>query len=229
MFDALFFAQLTGILALAGITLYAASDVMMLASTVNMAQYPNLQPHLKLLSGAEKMAALPEWRLVWGGLVGVLATPLVVTGLWPLYYGLAPAGPWAVWPVIALFGISFVLAPFVHGSFIFLGQYVQALNRLGADSQPVIIDMFNQHKKILMVSYAPVLLALMLGSIWFSVAVALGHTLFPQWMAAVNPLTALIVWLILRRLLPKLGEWFDGAGFNIALMVFFSFVTVVLW
>jgi hypothetical protein len=167
--------------------------------------------------------------LVWGGLVGVLATPLVVAGLWPLYYGLEPAGPWAVWPVVVLFGIGFIIAPFVHGSFIYMGQFVQALNRLNAESQPVIIDLLNQHKKILKVSYGPILLSILVASIWFSVAVAMGGTLFPQWMAAINPITALIAWFILRRLLPKLGEWFEGAGFNIALMVFFAFITVVLW
>lgn len=229
MFDGNFLAQLAGLLAIVGVTLYAASDVFLLASRVNIANYPNLQPHVKLLSGAEHMVALPEWRRIWGGLLGVLVTPLVVAGLWPLFYGLAPAGPWAVWPVVVLFGIGIVLAPFVHGSFIYMGEYVQALNQLAPNEQPVIVELINRHKKILIASYGPIMLAMVLGSIWFSVAVALGGTLFPQWMAAVNPITALIAWFILRRLIPPLAVWFEGAGFNIALLVFFAFVTATIW
>ncbi len=229
MFDGNFLAQLAGLLAIIGAILYAASDVFLLASRVNIANYPNLQPHVKLLSGSERMVVLPEWRRIWGGLLGVLVTPLVVAVLWPLYYGLAPAGPWAVWPVVVLFGIGLIIAPFVHGSFIYMGEYVHALNQLAPDGQTVIVEMLNRHKKIMTVSYSPVLLALTLASIWFSVAVALGATLFPQWMAAINPITALIAWFILRRIFPPLAVWFEGAGFNIALLVFFAFVTATIW
>jgi hypothetical protein len=229
MTDVLFLTQLTGLLAVIGVTLYAASDVFLLASKVNLAQYPNLQPHIKLLSGTEKMVTLSERRRVWGGLLGVLATPLVVVGLWPLYYGLAPAGGWAVWPTVGLFGIGIVLAPFVHGTFIYTAEYVHALNRLAPESQKVVVEMFNRQKKILMASYAPVLISLLIGSIWFSVAVALGGTQFPTWMAVVNPITALLAWFGLRRIVPTLGEWFEGAGFNIALFAFFAFITITLW
>jgi hypothetical protein len=128
-----------------------------------------------------------------------------------------------------LFGIGIVLAPFVHGSFIYMGEYVQALNQLPPERQNVMVELVNRHKKILIVSYAPVLLSLALASIWFSVAVALGGTLFPQWLAVVNPVTALIAWFILRRLIPPLAVWFEGAGFNIALLVFFAFVTATIW
>jgi len=61
------------------------------------------------------------------------------------------------------------------------------------------------------------------------VAVAFGDTLFPRWMAAINPITALVVWLIVRRVAPKLVEPVDGAGFNIALFAFFTLTTVTLW
>ena len=228
-FDAVFLVHLTGLFAIIGVLCYAVGDVLMLAAKANPEDYPNLKPHAKLLSGTERMVALPEWRLVWGGLIGVLVTPLLVAGLWHLYYGLASAGAWSVWPPVILFGIGFILAPFVHGSFIYLGEYVQALNRVGPDSQAVIVEMFNRHKKIMILSYGPLLVCVLIASIWFSAAVAFGDTLFPRWMAAVNPITALIAWLIVRRVAPKLVERVDGAGFNIALFVFFALTTITLW
>jgi hypothetical protein len=39
-------------------------------------------------------------------------------------------------------------------------------------------------------------------------------------MAAVNPLTAFVVWLVVRRASPQLRDWLDGAGFNIAFFAF---------
>ncbi|MGQ0601634.1 MAG: DUF6796 family protein, partial [Anaerolineales bacterium] len=79
--------QTTGLLAMLGAVIYAIGDVLMLATKANLADYPNLQPHAKLLSGTERMVALPWWRLMWGGLLGVFATPLLIIGLWTLYYG----------------------------------------------------------------------------------------------------------------------------------------------
>ncbi|MGQ0602545.1 MAG: DUF6796 family protein, partial [Anaerolineales bacterium] len=183
----------------------------------------------KLLSGTERMVALPWWRLMWGGLLGVFATPLLIIGLWTLYYGLAPAGEWAVWPTVLLFGVGFILAPFVHGSFIYLGEYVQALNRLSGEAQTVITQMFLRFRTLLMISYGAVIVAIITASLWFSASVWFGATRFPVWMAAVNPLTTLLVWLAVRRVAPRLGEWLDGAGFNIAFLAFFACVTLTLW
>lgn len=221
--------QTTGLLAILGTALYALSDVLMLAVKAKLADYPNLQPHAKLLSGSEKMVALPWWRLMWGGLLGVFATPLLVIGLWPLYYGLAPAGDWAVWPVVLLLGTGFIMAPFVHGAFIFLGEYVQALNALSGEAQIVITQMILRFRSLLMISYGAVAVAILAASIWFSASVWLGATRFPMWMAAVNPLTMLLVWLVLKRLIPRLGDWLEGAGFNIAFLIFFAAVTATLW
>jgi hypothetical protein len=220
--------QTTGLIAMLGAAVYAIGDVLLLAARANLADYPNLQPHAKLLSGAEKMVVLPWWRLMWGGLLGVFATPLLVIGLWPLYYGLAPAGVWAVWPVVLLLGAGFIMAPFVHGTFVFLGEYVQALNTLSGEAQTVVTQMLVRFRSLLMISYGAVMVAILGASLWFSASVWLGATRFPQWMAAVNPLTAFGVWLVLRRIVPPLGDWLAGAGFNIAFLLFFAAVTTAL-
>jgi hypothetical protein len=220
--------QVAGLLAMLGALLYAAGDVLLLAGRAELARHPNLQPHAKLLSGTERMAELPWPRLMWGGLLGVFATPLVLAGLWLLYSGLAPAGPWAAWPPVLLFGLGFILAPFVHGSFIYLGEYVQALDRLGAEAQPVIVGMFQRHKQVMILSYGAVAVAILAGSLWFSAAVFLGGTRFPAWMALVNPITALVAWLLLRRLAPALARPVEGAGFNIAFLAFFAAATATL-
>jgi len=220
--------QAAGLVACLGALIYAVGDVLLLAVKFNPAAYPNLQPHLKLLSGIEKMAGLSWPRMMWGGLLGVFATPLILAGLLPLHAGLAPAGGWALWPPLLLLGLGFIFSPFVHGSFIFMGEYVQALNRLGPEAQPVVVDMVKHYRQALAISYGVLALCIVAGSLWFSAAVALGGTRYPLWMAAVNPITVLLVWLVLRRLLPRLTDFAEGAGFNLAFLVFFALATATL-
>lgn len=43
-----------------------------------------------------------------------------------------------------------------------------------------------------------------------------------MWMAAVNPMSATLAWLVVKRLFPRaITDYTDGAGFNIAYLVFF--------
>ncbi len=221
--------HLTSLAAMLGALAYAIGDVLMLNARVNLADYPNLQPHAKLLSDTEKMAALPWWRIMWGGLIGVFATPLYLAGAWQMYLGLQPALGWQLWPPVLLFAFGFILSPFVHGSFIYLGEYVHALNKLTGDSQTVILGMFKRHRQVLAISYGAIMLALLAGSLWFSISVLLGGTGYPVWMAALNPVVLVIVYFIIRRLLPRLIAPVEGAGFSLAYLAFFTLSTIVLW
>ena len=74
--------RIAGLLALLGAFLYAIGDVLLLASKVKLDDYPRLKPFAKLLSDAEKMVVLSPNRMIWGALLGVFATPLVLIGMW---------------------------------------------------------------------------------------------------------------------------------------------------
>lgn len=222
--------HLTGLIAIIGSTLYAIGDVLLLASKVSLDDYPRLKPYAKLLSDAEKMVALSPTRLMWGALFGVFATPLVMLGFWQVYQGLSGGNAGVALAAFGLFGIASILGPFVHGSFYYLGEYVHALNKVDDRAQTVIADMIARHRKVLIITYAPLLLFIVIASILFSILVASGKTMFPAWMAAINPATITIAWLFLKRLLPQfVRDWTEGAGFNIAYMVFFLCTTLTLW
>ena len=222
--------RVAGLLALVGAFLYAIGDVLLLASKVKLEDYPKLEPFAKLLSDAEKMVVLPPNRLIWGALLGVFATPMTLTGLWQIYQGLGGANTSLVLVTVVLFGAASVIGAFVHGTFYYLGEYVHALNKVQIDSQLVVAEMIARHRKVLIVSYAPVLLFILIASILFSVLVASGKTSFPVWMAAINPVTMTIVWLLLKRVLPQfIRDWTEGAGFNIAYLLFFACTTATLW
>jgi len=220
----------TGLLALIGAFLYAIGDVLLLASKASLDDYPRLKPFGKLLSDAEKMVVLPANRMIWGALIGVFATPLVLAGFWQVYQGLNGANESLTLITGLLFAIASVVGAFVHGTFYYMGEYIQALNKVEDGSQAVIADMIARHRKVLIITYAPVLLFILIASILFSILVASGKTAFPVWMAAINPVTMTIAWMIIKRVLPQfVRDWTEGAGFNIAYLVFFACTTVTLW
>ncbi len=229
--EQIFFSlRITGLLALLGALLYAIGDVLLLASKISLDRYPRLKPFAKLLSDAEKMVALPPDRLMWGALLGVFATPLVIVGYWQVYQGLAGANPSLALTTFSLFAIGSMIGAFVHGTFYYMGEYVQALNKVEDDSQSVIAEMIGRHRKVLIITYAPVMLLIVVASILFSILVSSGQTAFPVWMAAFNPVMIVIAWLLLKRILPQLvRDWTEGAGFNIAFLIFFACTTILLW
>jgi hypothetical protein len=224
------FLRITGLLALLGALLYAIGDVLLLASRASLDNYPRLKPFARLLSDAEKMVVLPPNRMIWGALIGVFATPLVLLGIWQVYQGLAGANETLTLITGLLFAIASVIGAFVHGTFYYMGEYVQALNKVTEDSQVVIAEMIARHRKVLIITYAPVLILILTASILFSLLVASGRTAFPVWMAAINPVTMSMAWLLIKRVLPQfVRDWTEGAGFNIAYLVFFACTTITLW
>jgi hypothetical protein len=222
--------RITGLIALLGALLYAIGDVLLLASKVSLDQYPRLQPFAKLLSDAEKMVVLPANRMIAGALLGVFATPFVLVGFWQVYQGLNGANETLTLITGLLFAVASVIGAFVHGTFYYMGEYIQALNKVEDGSQPVIAEMIERHRKVLIITYAPVILFILIASILFSILVASGRTAFPVWMAAINPVTLTIAWLLIKRILPQfVRDWTEGAGFNIAFLVFFACTTATLW
>ena len=222
--------RITGLLALLGVLLYAIGDVLLLASKASLDDYPKLKPFAKLLSDAEKMVVLSPKRMIWGALLGVFATPLVIAGFWQVYQGLRGGNISVVFVTIGLFGIASIIGAFVHGTFYYMGEYIQALNKVEEGSQAVIVKMIERHKKVLIISYAPVIIFIMIASILFSILVASGNTSFPVWMAAISPLTMTIAWVLIKRILPQsIRDATEGAGFNIAFIAFFACTTFTLW
>jgi len=220
----------SGLAAILGTLLYAASDVLLVGVAANLVDYPNLQPHVRLLGTMVKMVAVPEWRLVWGALLGIFAAPLTVAGFWQMHRGLARAGlKWSLPPML-LFCWAQIVSPFLHGSHIYLGEYVQALNRLSPDCQPALLGMIERQHRLLGVTLLCMVSCVVIASAWYSVLVVSGRSAFPRWLAAFTPITVFLTWSVLRKVLPAaVAVALSGAGINIGFLVFFSLNTWALW
>jgi hypothetical protein len=153
-----------------------------------------------------------------------------LAGFWQIHQGLRPANEALALTAFFMFGFASVIGTFVHGSFYYMGEYIQALNQVDDSSQPIIAGMISRHRTVLILTYAPLLILIILASILFSVMAGSGRTLYPAWMAAINPVTMTLAWLLLKRVLPQfIRDATEGAGFNIAYLIFFLCSTITLW
>ena len=223
--------QLAGVAGMLGSAIYAAGDVLLLAP--DAAAHGDRRPlpvdvsHDRVLRRRsallEDLARLPYWRLRWGALLGVIGAPLTVAGLWLFYRSLSPAGPWLALPPTMLFLAASVTGPFVHGSFAYVGETVQTLHAVEEGQRPMLAAMLRRQIVTVMMAYAPLILAVITASVWATCAVLTGRTRLPTWVAAVNPVTMTVAWLLLKTILPRpVAGFLQGAGFNIAYFAWFA-------
>jgi hypothetical protein len=231
--------QLAGVVTLAGAALYAFADVLLLAhhvgprievpaTAVDFYASERWKRRANLLTGSSK---LPWRRLVWGGLLGVCLTPLVMSGSWVLYRALKPAGPWWSVPPALLWLAGYPIGAFIHGSFIYLGGVVHAWNETQGPAKARLQDLVSRMIKVLLFAYLVFFVLAIATSVWYAVAVVGGRTALPRWMAAANPLLMALVYMFLARKVVPLSiiKWVQGAGFNIVYIVFFALLLRFVW
>jgi len=231
--------HVAGIVTLVGAVLYAWADVLLLAHHVG--------PRIEIPSTAVDFYASERWkrranmltcssklpwrRLVWGGLLGVCMTPLVMSGSWVLYQALKPAGAWWSVPPALLWLAGYPIGAFIHGSFIYVGGTVQAWNAAEGPMKARLEDLVGRMLQVLILAYLVFFVLAIVTSVWYAVAVAQGETALPRWMAAVNPLLMTLVYMFLaRKVVPMSAmKWVQGAGFNIVFIVFFALLLCFVW
>ena len=231
--------HLAGIVTLAGAVLYALADVLVLAhhvgpridipaTAIDFQKSERWKRRANLLTCSSK---LPWQRLVWGGLLGVCMTPLVMSGSWVLYHALKPAGAWWSVPPALLWLAGYPIGAFIHGSFIYIGGAVQAWNAAEGPIKAQLEDLVARMLKVLIFAYLVFFVLAILTSLWYAVAVAQGKTALPRWMAALNPLLMTLVYMLLaRKVVPmSVMKWIQGAGFNIVYIVFFAMLLCFVW
>lgn len=229
--------HVAAIVAMAGSAAYAVGDVLMLAPRIgtrlerrrrfDFGAVPGLARRVELF---DALGGNQPSRLVTGALLGVFATPLVLAGFWVVYRALEPAGPGYAMPTVLLLTVATVLGCFVHGSFLPLAEYIGLLDEASDLDRPVVLARFMRHLGVIKLSYGIVFLAAIAGAIWYSVAVATGTTSLPRWMAAINPVTLTAAWLGPKRFLPDVVvRYTEGAGFNIAYLIWFAAIAAQVW
>ena len=172
------------------------------------------------------LAELPRWRLLLGHYLGILLLPAYIPGYWLVLEGLREAGPWRSWPVFLLGSYAAAIGGAFHG----LIALLALIGRHNADDPAASAELLAQARAFADPLHGLLSALLVLTSIWFAVAVLSGHTRFPRWLAAANPLLLGLAFVAPYLAAPELWptRLAAPAAFNLAHLVFFILVTAAL-
>jgi hypothetical protein len=222
----------SGVAGIAGSAGYLIGDALLLGNGATAAQFPHLTTyaHNRLIQRGALFLASSTPRLAAGGLAGVFSTPLYLAGIWHIFQASKSGGTrWSL-PPFMLLVTAFSIAPFVHGSFFYVAEILKTVAQVGPAAQPVLVALATRVTFWLFVAYGVLAVTASIGFGWLTVAIVRRKTLYPSWVALVNPLVCMLASVLIDRVLPQPFKLLlAGAGLSLGMLAFFTLSTAVLW
>lgn len=173
-------------------------------------------------------SSIAYWRLLAGHYLGVLFIPFQLVGFWQIYQAIKSAENRFVLPVMAMTLYVIIIGVAYHGMLGELGTFLQ-LN----ESSGLATEIRATTKAQLIAFLEPlggVLFVLFLGiSLGLWSIIRYQNTLYPRWMAWVNPLFIYVLITGVYVLFPSWGSALMVAGFNLSIFILLTCSTIVLW
>ena len=210
-----------GIAGITGVLLTIISDVILLGSPISACSFLKLR--------TECMTEIAQWRITSGVFIGVFALPFQIAGLASVYQGLKPSGRVMPLFVVITDAHALVMGVAFHMSYAFIAGGWKLYYAAGAENKNVsdIVKEFDFYWKVLVII---MLAEILISSIIFVWLIMAGNTLYPKWMALLNPLCILILVLFTVLTIPApIGGYIAPTYLNISTMVFLSFSTAVIY
>ena len=169
--------------------------------------------------------ALPFWRLLTGEMLGVLGIPLCLLGYWCVCQILRSSNVKGTRVIFWLAAGTLVLGVVSHAI------VSSAFVAMQAGSTSALTGLANTLQNSALIPGSLFLLGYLAVSIWYFVVVIAGRTLYPRWMAFVNPflLSLLIELLSVSNVLPVAGNVLAPAWLSIPHVIFFALSLPILW
>jgi hypothetical protein len=177
------------------------------------------------------LAGIPEWRLLLGHYMGVLALPLQLAGMWLMYEALLPAGRRVAFAIGAGGAYAVAAGPGLHSTSAILALVVQARANVAPHSatQAVLASILQRADPFVSPLGAVILTVMLLTYLGYAFVVGFKPTRLPGWMAPCNPLTFLLVGGLLSLTIPSAALVVVPAGLNLTHLCFYALLTVLLW
>lgn len=178
--------------------------------------------------GTESMGTLEQWRITIGTFIGVVVLPFQIAGLASVYQGLKPAGKIMPLIVVITNAHAIIMGVAFHVSYAFIGSGWKLHYEMGPNKTTTqIVDRFDFYWKIIVII---MFVELLFSSIVYVAIIIRRKTLFPKWMAILNPLCILIFIFPIILILPyPIGGFIAPACFNIATMIYLIFSTYIIY
>lgn len=138
-------------------------------------------------------------RLLTGNTLGLVFLPLQLFGLWLLHLALSRSHLWLSRLVFFTLAYSVLSGLAYHVTFAFLGTGLQVDQQLNNTVTRLMIEQYKAYNLTLF-RFAQV--SLSIGALLFAIQVLWKETLFPKWIAILNPLLLLFLVRFLTSLIP---------------------------
>jgi len=210
-----------GLIGIIGVLITIISDFILIGKPSSALSF------LKL--GTESMADIAQWRITLGVFIGAVVLPFQIAGLISVYQGLKPAGKLMPLIVVITNAHAIIMGVAFHISYAFIGSGWKLYYETGRENEIIaeIVRRFAFYWKIIVII---MFTELLFSSIVYVLVIMKGKTLYPKWMAILNPLCIVIFIFPLIFILPApIGGFIAPAYFNISTMLFFSFSTTVIY
>jgi hypothetical protein len=175
----------------------------------------------KRLPFIERAAGLPFWRLNVANALGVGLIPIVALGFVPLFYALRPSGVFAALVVAGSFVYFMGMGAGTHASTVdqYLLHRARERQTNNSPEAKVLDSVISEQGKLQCLLSWMVRIALLLGSLIYSVLVLIGNTHLPAWMAIINPFLLTAFAIYSERWMPS-----AIAGYLYPIKVYFGII-----
>lgn len=172
--------------------------------------------------GTESMAGLSQWRITVGTFLGVIAIPFQIAGLATVYYALKPAGKFKALTVVISTAHALMLAVGFHIAYAYIASGWKLYYETGA-SDLIVAEMMKMFDNYWLITLIIMGIEAIFSSLLYIIAIMKYETLYPKWMAFLNPVCILICVFVVMLVLPyPIGGFIAPAFLNISTLIFFT-------
>lgn len=178
--------------------------------------------------GTESMAGLSQWRITVGTFLGVVAIPFQIAGLATVYYGLKPAGKFKALIVVISTAHALMLAVGFHIAYAYIASGWKLYYETGA-SDLVAAEMLKRFDNYWLITLIILAVEATFSSVFYIITIIKNKTLYPKWMAFLNPMCILVSVFIVMLVLPyPIGGFIAPAFLNLSTLIFLVSQLLVL-
>ncbi|MDR2091003.1 MAG: hypothetical protein LBP62_05065 [Clostridiales bacterium] len=164
-----------------------------------------------------------------GALCGFFGAPFMLFSLYS-QYALSVPSFWSA-AALVLLGAGFTLSPPAHIAFYYVGVESKNLYETYKSGEKISADAvgtFDEYVKFLFITWFSAIGATASGWIIFSVLIFAGQTEMPWFFGFFTPIFIVPALAVLRKYTKIGSPYLDGAGFNVAFILFFIAVLIFI-
>lgn len=212
---------ITGVIGIAAVLITIVSDFILIGRASSAYSF------LKL--GTESMAGLAPWRITVGTFLGIIVLPFQITGLTSVYYGLKPAGRYRALLVLVTTSHAMIIAVAFHISYAYIAGGWKLFYEMGG-SDIVAAEMLKKFDYYWEITLIVMGVEVLFGSFYYILTIIKYNTLYPKWMALLNPLGVLVYVFLSVLVLPSpIGGYIAPAFLNLSTLVFLILSTSIVY